>query len=429
MDAAVRSIAVATLCCLILSACGAANGTVQATALPSGAADWPMYQYSADRNAVLAAPDLHASWNFDAKSQINGGLALVNGLLIFETFGKEVVALDAGTGAVRWRTQGFHNILMTTPIVAHDLVYVGTGANPMLDKGWNLLLRMQYRGKQLSGIPQGDEVAALDLSTGQRRWRYQTVGEDMPSPAYFRGRLIFANGDWHAYALRSDTGAMLWRTPLNGYSRMSNAAIVDNAAVMGICGNGGIHSSSTVAIDAVTGKVRWEAPYGHCDGSPAVGEGKVFVEGIEPGTGSNIGRNRVDALDASTGKVLWSYVSPAYGIATSVGSSEGSAAGMYYGGTYYEALPLDNRFVAFDARTGRIRWAMHTSGPVKMSAVIANGTLYFGDTTGVLYVVDPRTGKLKNDHLYTSPFTTTPPIVAGRTMFVVNGTHVIAVPI
>jgi outer membrane protein assembly factor BamB len=429
MDARVKSIAAAILCGLLFSGCGAGHGAADATPLPAGAADWPMYQYSPDRNAVLAAPDLHASWNFDAKSQINGGLALVNGSLIVETFGKEVLALDARTGTPRWRAQGFKNILMTTPIVANGLVYVGTGANPMLDKGWNLMLRMQYRGKQLSGVPGGDEVAALDLSTGRARWRYHTVGENMPSPAYYRGRLVFANGDWHAYALRSDNGAVLWKTPLNGYSRMSNAALIGNAAVMGICGNGGIHTSSTVAIDADTGKVRWEAPYGHCDGSPAVGEGKVFVEGIEPGAGSNFGRNRIAALDAKTGKPVWTYVSPTYGVATSVGSSEGSAAGMYYDGTYYEALPLDNRFVAFDARTGRIRWQMHTSGPVKMSSVVANGTLYFGDTTGVLYIVDPRTGKLKNDRLFTSPFTTTPPIVAGHTLFVVNGTHVIALPV
>jgi outer membrane protein assembly factor BamB len=102
---------------------------------------------------------------------------------------------------------------------------------------------------------------------------------------------------------------------------------------------------------------------------------------------------------------------------------------MYAGGTYYEASPLDDRFIAFDAKTGRVRWDLHTAGPVKMSAVLTNGTLYFGDTTGVLYIVDARTGKLKNDRLFTSPFTTTPPIVAGHTMFVVNGTHVIAIPV
>lgn len=386
-----------------------------------------MYQYASDRNAVFHNSDLNVQWTYDAKAKINGGLALANGMVIFETFKKDVVALDARTGAERWRTGNFRNILMTTPIVANGLVYVGTGANPQLDTGHNLMRRIEYGNRMVLGVPQGDEIAALDLNSGKKRWSYATLGENMPSPAYYQGRLIFTNGDWHTYALRGDTGALLWKQKLDGYSAMSNAAISGSNVIMGICTNG-IWSSSTVAVDGATGKVVWEAPYGHCDGSPSIGEGKVFVESVLPGSMKYVGRNRVAALDARTGKLLWKYDAPNDGIATSVGSSEGSIAGMYHNGVYYQALPLNNRFIAFKADTGRILWSITTSAPVKMSAVIDRGTVTFGDTAGVLYSVNAQTGALKNVHLYNGPFSTAPPIILGHTIVFVNGTSVYAVP-
>jgi outer membrane protein assembly factor BamB len=417
----------AVLACIAISACSARLTQADATALPIAPPDWPVYQYSSDRNAVFHNADLHAQWTFDAKAQINGGLALAHGLVLFETFKKNVIALDARTGELRWRTGQFRNILMTTPIVANGLVYVGTGANPVLDMHHNMFRALQYRNKEVLGVPQGDEIAALSLVDGTKRWSFETMGENMPSPAYYQGRLIFANGDWHAYALRGDNGKLLWTSDVNGLSAMSNAAINGSRIIFGICANG-IWKSSTVALDANTGKVVWEAPYGHCDGSPAIGDGKVFVESVQPGPMKYVGRNRVAALDASTGKVLWTYLAPADGVATSLGSSEGSIAGMYHDGVYYQAFPLDDRFIAFSARTGRVLWSIKTAAPVKMSAVIDRGVVYFGDTAGVLYSVDSASGKLQNVRLFKGPFTTTPPIIIGHTMLFVNDTKVYAVP-
>lgn len=420
-------VAVVALGCVALAGCGARVSQADATALPAAPAQWPMYQYSSDRNAVFRNSDLNVQWAYDAKAKINGGLALANGMVLLETFNKDVVALDARTGAVRWRTGNFKNILMTTPIVANGLVYVGTGANPQLDTGHNIFRRMEYGNRMVLGVPQGDEIAALDLNSGKKRWSYETLGENMPSPAYYRGRLIFSNGDWHTYALRGDTGALLWKQKIDGYSAMSNAALSDSNVIMGICANG-IWSSSTIAIDAVSGKVAWQAPYGHCDGSPTVGEQKVFVESVLPGKMKYIGRNRVAALDARTGKLLWKYDAPNDGVATSVGSSEGSIAGMYNNGVYYQALPLNNRFIAFKADTGRVLWSLTTSAPVKMSAVIDRGIVTFGDTAGVLYSVDAATGAIKNVHLYNGPFSTAPPVITGHTILFVNGTSVYALP-
>ncbi len=85
-------------------------------------------------------PGFRQHWSFDTKAKINGGLAIVGNTLFLDTFGKEVIALDARTGKLIWRTGGLRNIIMSTPVVAEGLVFVGSGANDMLKMGWNPLM-------------------------------------------------------------------------------------------------------------------------------------------------------------------------------------------------------------------------------------------------------------------------------------------------
>lgn len=418
-----------TRVCALLAAAAMLSGCAASSAsdapLRAQNASWATYQYSPGRNAVFAGYSIARPWSYDAKAKINSGLALVGNTLLFTAFSNKLVALDANTGRQLW-TAAVSNVAMSTPIVAGNTVYVGTGKNGELNK--NLLQRLRFAGKDVWGVPQGDEVAAFDLHTGQRRWTYRTVGEDMPSAVYDRGRLIFANGDWHAYALRADTGKQLWSTDVGGVSTMSSAVMAGRNVVLGVCTDG-INKSSAVALDPVTGKIVWRSPYGHCDSAPAYGDGKVFVSSVEPAKQKYVGRTVVAAIDANTGRTLWSYRSPTPGLWSIVASDESAIAGTYVNGTYYQAAPLNRKLFAFDGATGKIRWSFDTAGPVKMSPVIAGGRLYVGDTVGVLYTLDAKTGALLELRPFKKPFTTSPPILAGNSLFVVNGTSVYALPL
>jgi outer membrane protein assembly factor BamB len=135
----------------------------------------------------------------------------------------------------------------------------------------------------------------------------------------------------------------------------------------------------------------------------------------------------VAALDAKTGKPVWVNRGTAQGLWSIVGSDEEAVAGTYASGTYYQAAPLLDQMIAFDADTGKIRWRFHTSGPVKMSPVLLNDRLYVGDTVGLLYTLDARNGRLLEIREFKQPFTTSPPIVAGQKLIVVNGTSVNAI--
>lgn len=397
------------------------------TEAPASEAAWTTYQHSPDRNAVFVRPGFAPVWAYEVNAKVNSGLALAGDTLVFDTFAKDVIALDARTGKVRWRTR-MPNIVMSTPIVADGTVYVGTGKNGMLDRGSNLMLRLKYAGKDVWGVPHGDDVVAIDLKSGAKRWSYHTTGEDMPSPVYYRNKIIFANGDWHAYALQAGTGRAVWSTDVGGVSTMASAVMAGASVVVAACADG-IKSSSAIALDPETGKIRWRSPYGHCDGSPAYGQGKVFVASVAPGEKKYVGSTVVAALDARSGKPVWVYRAPTPGVWSILASDESAIAGTYHDGIYYQPAPLSDELLAFDASSGKIRWRFHTTGPVKMSPVIKDGRLYAGDTVGVLYTLDSRTGALIEARPFKKPFTTSPPIIAGNSLFIINGTTLYAMPL
>lgn len=407
---------------IMLSGCARPSASANAP-IQAQHASWATYQHSPDRNAVFTEYAIARDWSYESKSNINSGLALVGNTLLFTTFSRKLVALDVRSGHELWHAP-VANVAMSTPIVAGNAVYVGTGKNGLLKR--NLVQKVQFYGKDVWGIPAGDDVAAFDFRSGTLRWKYHTAGEDMPSAVYDRGRLIFANGDWHAYALRADTGQELWSTDIGGASTMANAVMAGNAVVVAVCGN---KETSTVALDPSTGKILWTSSYGHCDASPAYADGKVFVNDVLPGDSRLQKITVVAALDAKTGRPVWTYRGTAQGLWSIVASDEVAVAGTYAAGTYYQPAPLEDQLLAFDANSGKLRWRFHTSGPAKMSPVISNGRVYIGDTVGIFYTLNARNGTLLEIREFKQPFSVSPPIIAGKKIIVVNGTSVNAIPL
>lgn len=418
---AARALSVLTATLLAGCAAPAANSDVH---LRPQQVSWPTYQHSPDRNAVFVQYALPRDWSYDAKSQINSGLALVGNALLFTTFSHELVALNVRNGHELWHAM-VSNIAMSTPIVAGNMVYVGTGKSGMLDR--NLFQKIQYFRKDVWGTSSGDELAAFDLRNGARRWTFHTVGENMPSALYDRGRLIFANGDDHAYALRADTGQLLWSTDVGGYSTMANAVMAGKAVVVAVCTE--TKRTFSLALDPSTGKVLWTSPYGFCDATPSYADGKVFLSTVAPGETNLQKKTVVAALNAQTGKPVWVYRGATQGLWSIVGSDEEAVAGTYAAGTYYQPAPLDDQIIAFDAGTGKVRWRFHTSGPAKMSPVILNNRVYIGDTVGLLYTLDARNGDLLELRGFKEPFTVSPPIIAGNKLIVTDSTSVDAIPL
>jgi outer membrane protein assembly factor BamB len=384
-----------------------------------------MYQFRPNHNAVLPGSSHAYSWHRELGGKINGGLAVVDGTVYVESFDRRLYALDMQTGKVRFSTP-LENIAMTTPIVSHGLAVVGTGSNAPL---------IETPTKTIWGRPQGDYVEAVSTRTGAVVWRLRTVGENMPSPVLVRrdvdDALVFANGDNHLRALRLRDGSPIWTLSTHGIATMSSATALGSIAYV----DAGVPNPATAhdelyAVNVSLGVYAWRVPVGNVDCSPTVDSGRVYVEGSGVDSKRPHGAetfNDVVAVDAQTGAMRWSWRS-GFGHFTPVGSHEQAIAGLAVNGMLYQSIPATSEFAAFDP-AGHLRWKMHTDEPVKMSAILANGKLYFGDTGHTLYVLDAATGAIVGGREFPSYFTVSPPVIVGATLYIANDDTVYAIPV
>lgn len=381
---------------------------------------WPMYQRYPNHNAVFEQPGLRLHWTAVTGGKINGGLAISGGTVYAVSFDKKLYAIDERTGAVRW-TAPADNILMSTPVLQDGVVIVGSGKDGFLKPDDYL--------DQKWGRPEGDDVYAFSTSDGRLIWKFHTVGQNMPSPAIAEGSAILANGDLHAYAIDLQSGKAHWAVDLPGVTTMASMNISNGVAFVSSCHNAP-YTCETRAIDIHDGHTLWTNQYGGSDCSPTVDNGMVFVNASNDAdtrfhTGGQI---TVAAIDERTGKTRWTYAAPP-GPYTYIASAERQIAGTSHDRVLYQSIGNADRVVALDERTGKVLWTVHTSANVKMSPVIKGDVVYFGDTGGVFYRVDRKTGRVIHTTSYLQPFSTAPPVIVGDTIFIVNGQAVLAVPI
>ncbi|HEV3153068.1 MAG TPA: PQQ-binding-like beta-propeller repeat protein [Candidatus Baltobacteraceae bacterium] len=387
---------------------------------PAPRGNWPMYQLGPAHNAVVDRPGFRANWLAKLGDKINGGLAVDDRTVYVDSFDKKLYAIDLRTGAIRWSASA-DNILMSTPVIEDGVVIVGSGMNGFL--------KPNDADSQVWGRPEGDDILAYSTSDGHLLWKVHTIGQNMPSPAIARGAAILANGDLHAYALDVRDGKRRWTVPLQGVAAMSSATVDDGMVFLSTCHNAP-YFCETRALDVRDGHTIWTNPNGGSDCSPTVADGLLFVTANRDDTEHyhTGGYNVTAAIDEHTGKTIWTHVSEP-GPYTFVGSNERQIAGAADGGVLYQPIGNASKVIAFDDRTGKVIWSVRTSANVKMSPVVKDNTVYFGDTAGIFYRVDRLSGRILHTSSYLQPFATSPPVIVGETLFVADGQYVVAAPL
>ena len=377
---------------------------------------WPMYQYRPDHNAVLQSTLPSVSWTQRLGGKINGGLAFADGALFVESFDHRVSALDQRTGRVMW-SASVSGVVMSTPIIADHVVIVGTGTSQVLTQSASRLVWGRAEHDEVIALDEGTGRVRWHRSTVGEDMPSPALVRIHGVDA-----IVFANGDDHIRAWAVRDGRPLWEYAVNGIASMSSAALDAGRVfvVIGDGSHSGTQDH-LIAIDPNDGRVVWGAPYGNADCSPAIAGGLVFVEGsnADAGRAQPNAFNDVAAVDERTGRVHWRWYSN-YGTFTSAASDEEGVAGLAADGALYQAIPATNEFAAFDARSGAVRWRMQTDAAVKMSAVEKDGRLYFGDTGGTFYVVDARSGRIILRRTYPAFFTVSSPVIIGDTLYVAN---------
>jgi outer membrane protein assembly factor BamB len=139
------------------------------------------------------------------------------------------------------------------------------------------------------------------------------------------------------------------------------------------------------SLDARTGRAVWRWSSNRCGwASPAIAGALVIQTFIGRSCGLDVpgADGEVVAFDRRTGTIRWRRtIAPTE-------SSPLVANGLVYVGDW------SGRVSALDVRTGAPRWTYRTDGAVKSSAALAGGRIFIGSYDGHVYALDARTGKL-----------------------------------
>ncbi|MDZ4761130.1 MAG: PQQ-binding-like beta-propeller repeat protein [Alphaproteobacteria bacterium] len=368
-----------------------------------------------------------AKWVYDAGGSRNTPvIAEIKGKksLVFANSRGEVHVVDAATGQLVWKADGkpangvgsvrggvvVHKDLIIVPISASG---VGTGANPTFEC-----------------CTGHGAVVALNATTGSKLWEYHTMKE-----AEYTGQV-----NSRGVKQRGPSGAPIWSIPTIDEKR--NRVIVTT-------GENTSHpatdtSDAIIAIDLSTGKEAWkyqamaadvwnlacaatkDKSGPNCPWFFDNGQGRDFDFGAQAIVATGAGgkdvilagqkSGHVWALDADTGKVLWSQ---------RVG--EGTALGGVHWGIATDGsrvfAPINDPFpgaeggpprpgmYAFDIKSGKPAWS-HVARPdcegergklvtnckekygYSVAPLVVDGALVSGTLDGKIVIFDAKSGKV-----------------------------------
>ncbi|MBI5723362.1 MAG: PQQ-binding-like beta-propeller repeat protein [Planctomycetes bacterium] len=153
-------------------------------------------------------------------------------------------------------------------------------------------------------------MTCLDVKDGKPRWTFFAGGPVLASPTVWEGRVLFGSADGYVYALEATTGRLLWKfraAPVERnimiYGLLQNSwpvnsgVLVDNGVAYFAAGMVLQPRAFVFALDAATGKVKWENSETTCipSGFMALWKDKLWVRAFNGGSGGA-------AFDIKTGK-------------------------------------------------------------------------------------------------------------------------------
>ena len=190
------------------------------------------------------------SWSIDLGVAGDTAIAADDGMAIVGLANGVVVALDALSGAERWRSDTGDGGRIGTPTIDDGRVFIAT-----LD----------------GSSSTGHHLLAFDLASGELLWTVASPGDHVAySPAVADGLAVFGSEDSRLIALDAADGTLVWQTAAPGIVEVVTAISGDRVYS---ASNGG----AAFALDRATGDPLWQVdiegiPYG-----VAVTSGRVFV--------------------------------------------------------------------------------------------------------------------------------------------------------
>jgi outer membrane protein assembly factor BamB len=269
---------------------------------------------------------------------------------------------------------------------------------------------------------------AFDTMTGEEKWGKALTGSVTTSPVISNDMLYFCTDDGFCYGVDKNTGDEFWvfgpdQRGLNVNScdkcalKFSQPMVDNNILYVGSLDH------NLYALDAQTGVIQWSFKTGDSIlNAPTISDGKIYL-------GSNDGN--IYVIDAQTGMELLHFSIPSspdqnsesgvYGTplvdSTTIYAVNGSlvALDIHSGDVRWQfsnpspfdqiignpsvfgdsiITPTMDAIYAIDKATGEVIWKFSDiEGGVFFSPILENDEIYFGDSSGYLYILNSETGR------------------------------------
>ncbi len=316
-----------------------------------------------DSDGLVAAFDLENGsriWRTDTQddkdrsTNVGGGVSFADGTVYATTGRAELLALDAGSGAIRWRKP------LGSP--ARSAATVADG--------------------RLVVLTLDDRLQSFSAATGDRQWVYQassaaTTLFGQAAPAVSDGIVVCGFGSGDLAALRADSGALAWtdslassrgRTSLVDLSAIRALPVIDAGRVYAI-GAGGL----LVELDLRSGRRLWEREVGGLQ-TPWLAGDWLFVQTLD---------QTLAAIGRRDGRVRWLLDLPRYD------NPEKRRDPLYWTGPVLAGGKLilagsNETAVSVNPADGTIIGRIDLRGAAAVSPVAAAGTLFIVSDDGTL---------------------------------------------
>lgn len=238
---------------------------------------------------------------------IESSPAVIDGVVYFGSTNHWMYALNASTGAEIWKKEigGKNGRILSAPTVVDGKIYVGC-------YDWH--------------------VYCLNASNGEIRWKFKTKNIIYNTTPVVNGTCYVAGEDGYIYALDADDGSLKWQFDANPYLSSGlgithdefwgTPAIVNDVLYVGS------RSANFFALKANTGELLWKQKLAGCVFSTAAVINGVVYTGSYTAPVQQPGNAKFYALDALYGTKIWEYT---VADATYGGSSCFAEGKIFYG--------------------------------------------------------------------------------------------------
>jgi eukaryotic-like serine/threonine-protein kinase len=347
-------------------------------------------------------------WTFATEARISSSAAVDHGLVYFNSYDGNFYAVDTATGKMRWkfanagerRYAATHlhgslpagetmpdpfDVYLSSPALWNGAVYFGSGDGNIyaLDAGTGALKWKFHTGDVVHAAPAISDgklyvgswdsyFYALDAASGKELWRFKT-GEDpgihnqvgiQSSATVANGLVYFGCRDSNFYAVDAATGQKRWVFNNKGSWVITSPVVQEGKVYFATSDTALLHiveAQSGAAVDSL--HFHWPI-----FASPSIAGGMLYLAGQD---------GKLVAIDLASRKPVWEF------------QSEGSRANLDAlskpdGKPKYEAAFRSNFYDDMILGVSKMR----TVGQFLSSPVISDGVLYIGSTDGNLYALE-----------------------------------------